>query len=271
MWNGTDGKEFGKKRRTVSQRSSLILSEKEERLDAEMSKPCMKEVKVIKTSKKMERYNVGILGLCEMKWLSNNLRNGTSWENKRPLTSAELLLEENDDLVEADSIDAVYIPLPVDKVTDEEDIDDDGQIDCESALVDVSGTYKIHAKVPDDSTRPVEKLPGPSKSKKTKYSTNNFAKKQLDKVSPTWKKEDPVYTKLPQDCEQIKVKEISNQIEGNLRKLLISLSGENWYDDADIKWLIPVLNQEVDHQDDSDEDGNQELNCDCAEEEDNFC
>ncbi|KAF2879745.1 hypothetical protein ILUMI_26426 [Ignelater luminosus] len=43
-----------------------------------------------------------------------------------------------------------------------------------------------------------------------------------------------------------------SNLDANLDSL--ELSGENWYDDADLKWLIPVLNQEVDPQDDSDED-----------------
>ncbi|KAF2886899.1 hypothetical protein ILUMI_19274, partial [Ignelater luminosus] len=74
-------------------------------------------------------------------------------KNKRPLTSAELLalLEVTDNLVGADSIDAVNIPPPVDEVEDSEDIDDDGQIHCKNDLVDVAETYKIYSKIGEKS------------------------------------------------------------------------------------------------------------------------
>lgn len=45
-----------------------------------------------------------------------------SWENERPLSTADLLtiLEEDMDLLETDTVDAVYIPLPVDEITHKE-------------------------------------------------------------------------------------------------------------------------------------------------------
>jgi hypothetical protein len=44
-----------------------------------------------------------------------------SWENERPLSTAELLaiLNEDEDFWQTYTVDAVYIPPPVDKVTDE--------------------------------------------------------------------------------------------------------------------------------------------------------
>jgi len=64
-----------------------------------------------------------------------------SWKNKRPLSTAELLaiLEEDEDLFQTDAVDAVYIPPPIDEVTDEEELDDDLRENVIN-LPDVAGT-----------------------------------------------------------------------------------------------------------------------------------
>lgn len=76
-----------------------------------------------------------------------------SWENKRPLSTAELLaiLVEDEDLLQTDTVDAFYIPPPIDEATDEEELD--GDI-CENVinLPDVAGIYEIHASLPDTTT-----------------------------------------------------------------------------------------------------------------------
>nr|CAH7746855.1 unnamed protein product [Callosobruchus chinensis] len=89
-----------------------------------------------------------------------------SWEDRRPLSTAELLalIEEDEDLQLADSMDAVYIPPPV-ELTDEEDIDDQ-VCETEMNLPDVAGTYEIHVKLPEEETNEDVR----SKSKKVKIS-----------------------------------------------------------------------------------------------------
>lgn len=50
-----------------------------------------------------------------------------SWENERPLSTADLLaiLNEDEDLWQTDTVVAVYIPPPVDEVTDEEKLENE--------------------------------------------------------------------------------------------------------------------------------------------------
>lgn len=50
-----------------------------------------------------------------------------SQKNKRPLSTAELLVifDEDEDLLQTDTVDAVYILPHVDEVTNEEKFDDD--------------------------------------------------------------------------------------------------------------------------------------------------
>lgn len=140
----------------------------------------------------------------------------TSWDNKRPLSTAEMLalLEEDEDLQPAESIDVVYIPPPVDELTDEEDIDDDIMRESDDFLLDVAGTYEIHANLPDETE--VKEPPTPSSSKKMKTSTKPASK--VKKVIPKWKKENPIYTSLPQEEEKVMIKLRTNLVENHLTK-----------------------------------------------------
>ncbi|XP_025192062.1 piggyBac transposable element-derived protein 3-like [Melanaphis sacchari] len=113
-----------------------------------------------------------------------------SWKNERPLSTAELLaiLEEDEDLFQTDSVDAVYIPPPVDEVTDEEELDDDLRENVIN-LPDVAGTYEIHASLPNSSEDLDSELL-PSSSIKSKVSKKNINKSKT--ALPKWKKEVPV-------------------------------------------------------------------------------
>lgn len=75
-----------------------------------------------------------------------------SWKNEKPLSTAELLaiLDEDEELLQSEIVDAVYIPLIVDEITDEEAFDDDIRENVIN-LPDVAGTYEIHAISPDTS------------------------------------------------------------------------------------------------------------------------
>jgi hypothetical protein len=86
-----------------------------------------------------------------------------SWENERPLSTAELLaiLNENEDLWQTDTVDAVYIPPPVDEVTDELEDEIYENVD------DIAETYEIHASLPDTS-EDCDSQSVPSTSKKSK-------------------------------------------------------------------------------------------------------
>nr|CAH7734201.1 unnamed protein product [Callosobruchus chinensis] len=127
-----------------------------------------------------------------------------SWEDRRPLSTAELLaiIEEDEDLQLADSMDAVYIPPPVDELTDEEDIDDQG-CETEMNLPDVAGTYEIHVKLPEEETNEDVR----SKSKKVKISAKT-------KIMPKWTKEHPIYKNSPQEEEQMRLEKLENKIAG---------------------------------------------------------
>ncbi|XP_022175761.1 piggyBac transposable element-derived protein 3-like [Myzus persicae] len=133
-----------------------------------------------------------------------------SWKNERPLSTAELLaiLEEDEDLFQTDSVDAVYIPPPVDEVTDEEELDDDLRENVIN-LPDVAGTYEIHASLPNSSEDLDSELL-PSSSIKSKVSKKNINKSKT--ALPKWKKEVPVYTTAPQNKEKINLEDIENRI-----------------------------------------------------------
>lgn len=59
-----------------------------------------------------------------------------------------VILDEDEDLLQTDTVDAVYIPPLVDKVTDKEELYDNL---CENVinLHHVTGTYEIYASLPD--------------------------------------------------------------------------------------------------------------------------
>lgn len=133
-----------------------------------------------------------------------------SWKNERPLSTAELLaiLEEDVDLLQTDTVDAVYIPPPVDEVTDEEELDDD-ICENEKNLPDVAGTYEIHAVLPD-TIEDLDNQPLPSSSKKAKVNKKTINKSAL----PKWIKEVPIYTTEPQNEEKKNLEHIENTIGG---------------------------------------------------------
>lgn len=135
-----------------------------------------------------------------------------SWKNIRPLSTSELLaiLNEDEDLFQTDTIDAVYIPPPVDEVTDEEEIDDDI---CENVinLPDIARTYEIHVCLPDISEDfDSQTLPSSSKKAKVSKKTINKSKTAL----PKWKKEVPIYTTEPRNEEKKNLEHIENIIGG---------------------------------------------------------
>ncbi|KAJ8962172.1 hypothetical protein NQ318_018129 [Aromia moschata] len=53
------------------------------------------------------------------------------------------LLEEDDEVLDCDIVDAVYVPLPVDELTDEEDLDEN-LLDNDDVLADIAGTFEVH-------------------------------------------------------------------------------------------------------------------------------
>lgn len=152
-----------------------------------------------------------------------------SWENKRPLSTAELLaaLEEDEDLLESDTIDAVYIPPSVDELTDEEEISDD-ICENDSNLPDVAGTYELHASFPDTS-EDLNNLSVPSSSKKAKVSIKT-TKTKSNKTLPKWEKINPIYTTKPQNEEKNIMEQIENSIGGKSPFEVFSLyfSDEVW-------------------------------------------
>lgn len=123
-----------------------------------------------------------------------------SWKNERPLSTAELLtiLEEDMDLLETNTVDAVYIPLPVDEVTDEEELDDD-IYENEINLPDVAGTYEIHTSLPD-TFEDLYNQSLPSSSKKSKVSKKTINKSRT--ALPKWIKDAPKYITEPQNEEK---------------------------------------------------------------------
>jgi len=129
-----------------------------------------------------------------------------SWKNEKPLSTAELLaiLDEDEELLQSEIVDAVYIPPIVDEITDEEDFDDDIRENVIN-LPDVTGTYEIHVISPDTSEDLVNQSI-PSSSKKI----INKSKKAL----PKWKKEVPIYTTEPQNEEKKNLEDIENRIGG---------------------------------------------------------
>lgn len=152
-----------------------------------------------------------------------------SWKNRRPLSSAELLsiLEEDEEISQSNTVDAVYIPPPVDELTDEEEVDDDI---CEDAwdLPDVAGTYEIHV-TPLETFEEVDDQSSPTPSKKSKL-CQQPVKSKSKKPIPKWRKEMPTYTSEPQNEEKHKLEEIENKVGGKTPFEVFSLyfSDEVW-------------------------------------------
>lgn len=107
-------------------------------------------------------------------------------------------MEEDEDLFQTDAVDAVYIPPPVDEVTDKEELDDDLRENVIN-LPDVAGTYEINASL-HNSSEDLDSQSLPSSSKKSKVSKKTINKSKT--ALPKWKKEVPVYTKAPQKKEK---------------------------------------------------------------------
>lgn len=153
-----------------------------------------------------------------------------SWENKRPLSTAELLahLNDDEDLLLCDTIDAVYIPPPVDQLTDEEDVDDD-LCENERDLPDVAGTYEIHASLPD-ITEESHDQSLPSSSKKSKISKKSIRFESNKKTLPRWRRDKPVYKTEPKNEEKNNLERIENIIAGKTPFEVFSLffSDEVW-------------------------------------------
>ncbi|XP_033220935.1 piggyBac transposable element-derived protein 3-like [Belonocnema kinseyi] len=130
-----------------------------------------------------------------------------------PLSTAEILaiLEEDEDLLQANIIDAVYIPPSVDELTDEEEID---HVICENGedLPDCAGTYEIHASLPDTSEE-TDKPSLPSSSKKAKVCKKTI-KYNSKKDLPKWTKKNPIYATEPQNEEKNNLEQIENRIGG---------------------------------------------------------
>lgn len=158
-------------------------------------------VLVIKVNRSFRKYRIDLgkcitLFICFVYFFSKIIYFGIvmSWKNEKPLSTAELLaiLDEDEELLQSEIVDAVYIPPIVDEITDEEDFDDDIRENVIN-LPDVAGTYEIHVISPDTSEDLVNQSI-PSSSKKI----INKSKKAL----PKWKKEVPIYTTEPQNEEK---------------------------------------------------------------------
>ncbi|KAF2894891.1 hypothetical protein ILUMI_11285 [Ignelater luminosus] len=121
------------------------------------------------------------------------------WEMKRPLTIKELeaIVE---DIQNGDDIDAVYIPLDVDTLTDEENLDDDVLLE-KVPVTDVAGTFEVHVESSDDD----EPIAEPSTSKMKKV-----VKQKLP--LPSWRKENPQYSSFSTSSKFRKVEEIKQQV-----------------------------------------------------------
>lgn len=132
-------------------------------------------------------------------------------EYKRPLSTAELIsvLEEDDDLITANMIDAVYIPPTVDEMTDEENIDDD-LLDEKDTDADIAGTIEIHTHTEhEEVTVSREEEPGTSAKRKKR----DGGKKKTECI-PNWKKVEPSYTSSPLSEELGEEEEIKNTMSG---------------------------------------------------------
>ncbi|KAK9875266.1 hypothetical protein WA026_007657 [Henosepilachna vigintioctopunctata] len=131
-----------------------------------------------------------------------------SW--KQALSSQEIMsiLEEEEDLEDANQIDAVYIPPTVDNLTDEEGLDDDVLGDYDNIVsTDIAGTYEIHTDLPAEPENTQDE-PGPSTSKKPRLS------KKSPKCVPVWKKEHPTYTNFPTSDETAMTQNIEERVSG---------------------------------------------------------
>lgn len=138
-----------------------------------------------------------------------------SWENKRPLSTAELLalLDEDEELSQADNIDAVIIPPDVDEVTDEEDIDDE-VLEIDKPLPDVAGTFEIHTSNLPDSDDDTMSIASTSKTARISKKGKSIATGKSGNYAPAWQREHPTYSSLPQLSQEQKKEEIVNLVAG---------------------------------------------------------
>lgn len=56
---------------------------------------------------------------------------------------------------------------------------------------------------------------------------------------------------------------IKNDKKVSLKKLLLSFGGEQWFDDPDLQWLIPILEPEAENVEVEQEEGD----CNCLEDD----
>lgn len=146
--------------------------------------------------------------------------------SKKALSSQEImgLLEEEEDLQNANQIDAVYIPPPVDSLTDEEDLDDDMLSGFDNTLpTDIAGTYEIHTDLPTEAEN-MQEEPSHSVTKKRKLS------KKSSKCIPGWKMDHPTYVIFPKNDETAMKQNIEQRVGGKTPLEVFSLffSGEVW-------------------------------------------
>lgn len=143
----------------------------------------------------------------------------SNYEYKRPLSIAELqalLEEDDDDLLNADSIDAVYIPPEVDEITDEEDINDELLVEEES-VADVAGTFEIHTNIDHETQNDIhcrEQEPSSSSAEIDEQATKRRKKNVKQSVTANWTKSQPLYTTIPVSGEESEIEAIKNALGG---------------------------------------------------------
>ncbi|KAK9727551.1 Transposase IS4 [Popillia japonica] len=128
---------------------------------------------------------------------------------RRALSIRELeaILEDMSD-VEDSETDAVYIPPPVDILTDEEDINDTLLIEQQN-IEDIAGTFEIHStKESEGSEEPSVVVTEPSTSRKGK------AKQKTKQYVPCWSQTEPQYSSSPSSTEATRKEEISRLLGG---------------------------------------------------------
>lgn len=106
--------------------------------------------------------------------------------------------------------------------------------------------------------------------KRGKLSTTILVKTELLYRSNDTTKKSETLLKSRKRLDQIEISElplghkIKNKKLASLKKLLVSLSGENWHCDPELEWMIPIFNE--DGAENSEEENE---TCECAEEDDN--
>lgn len=139
----------------------------------------------------------------------------SEYEFKRPLSLQELeaLLEEDSDIEGADEIDAVYIPPPVDTLTDEEDLDDNLLLE-EGIATDIAGTFEVHTRPREDIETPTESVSEPSTSKGKKTKVISQQRQKQIQYEPSWSKTESNYSSFPTEKEFLKKEEIKLNVGG---------------------------------------------------------